>query len=83
MMVNLYRTNLSTFYEKANIVRLRDQVQLSLLKFHLDILLISYQYLQVTNLFDLQNHNYNTRNRNNVRDSSEFLVKGGRGGTRF
>ena len=67
IMFNLdRRTNLSTFYKKVKILRLQDQVQLSLLK-------VSYRYfidrlpIRITNLFNLQNHNYNTRNRNNLR----------------
>ena len=60
------RTNLSPFYKKVNILRLHDQVKLSLLK-------ISFRYfldklpIRITNLFNLQNHDYNTRNRNNLR----------------
>ena len=67
IMFNLdRRTNLSPFYKKVNILRLHDQVKLSLLK-------ISFRYfldklpIRITNLFNLQNHDYNTRNRNNLR----------------
>lgn len=60
------RTNLSQFYKRAQILRITDQVKLALLK-------ISFRYSQdklptrITNLFNLTNHDYMTRNRNSLR----------------
>ena len=60
------RSNLGHLFKKANLLRIKDQVQLDLLK-------ISYRYfhndlpIRIINLFDLSTHDYMTRNRNNLR----------------
>ena len=60
------RINLANFYKSGKILKIADQIKLSLLK-------ISYRYsndilpIRIVNMFELTNHNYNTRNRNNLR----------------
>ena len=60
------RSNLGPLYKKVNLLRIKDQIELDLLK-------ISFRYsndnlpIRITNLFDLGNHLYETRNRNNLR----------------
>ena len=60
------RTRLLPLYKKANILMISDLINLSLLK-------ISYRYIngilpvRIANLFNLSNHQHNTRNRNSLR----------------
>ena len=60
------RTHLEPFYRKGNILDVEKLIKCSLLK-------ISYRYmnntlpLRITNLFNLTNHEYLTRNRNSLR----------------
>ena len=60
------RDRLSHFYKLGNILKLDDLIELSLVK-------ISYRYMnellskRIVNLFELGNHDYLTRNRNNLR----------------
>jgi len=60
------RTNLAEFYKKAKILKINSLIELSLLK-------ISYRYInellpkRIVNLYNLSNHEYHTRNRNNLR----------------
>ena len=60
------RVRLNEFYKRGNILKVRDQIDLSLLK-------ISFRYMnnllpvRIVNLFELGNHEYNTRNRNHLR----------------
>ena len=60
------RTRLLPLYKKANILTIPDLINLALLK-------ISHRYIngtlpvRITNLFNLSNHQHNTRNRNSLR----------------
>ena len=60
------RTRLLPLYKRANVLTIPDLIDLSLLK-------ISYRYVngvlpvRITNLFNLSNHQHNTRNRNSLR----------------
>ena len=60
------RTRLLPLYKKGNILMISDLINLSLLK-------ISYRYIngilpvRIANLFNLSNHQHNTRNRNSLR----------------
>ena len=57
------RTSLQQYYKKANIMKVENLIELSLLK-------ISYRYVnntlpkRIVNLFEIPNHDYYTRNRN-------------------
>jgi len=60
------RTRLNEFYKRGHILKVRDLIDLSLLK-------ISFRYVndllpaRIVNLFELGTHDYRTRNRNNLR----------------
>ena len=60
------RVNLSQYYKQANILKIDDLMKLSLLK-------ITFRYVngmlptRISNLFELTEHDYLTRNRNNLR----------------
>ena len=60
------RTNLAEFYKKGKILKINGLIELALLK-------ISYRYInellpkRILNLYNLANHEYHTRNRNNLR----------------
>ena len=68
------RTRLSEYYRKGNMLVVQDLIKLSLLK-------ISYKFingtlpLRIANLFDIANHDYNTRNRNNMRAPHHTIVQ--------
>jgi hypothetical protein len=60
------RTRLNQFYKRGNILKVKDLIDLALLK-------ISFRYMndllppRIVNLFELGTHDYQTRNRNTLR----------------
>lgn len=68
------RARLSELYKRSKVLKLEDLMELELLK-------ISYRYInellpvRISNLFDLSNHSYNTRNRNGLRTAHHTSEK--------